>query len=438
MDQGFTDFATLSSQLATDWRMAWVRLLLGPPREGKKPVWAALAIVGSQPDGWELRRWDYEQCTFTTVEMPAAVLAGHLTTGDHILKLDADVVDFSFAESLIQWWRHASRQKYASVELPWPSTSYNLSFTDRVQFGPNDYLSSIDAPSFPAFSSAYSAFFYDERVMTGASQPTLGQITLRIADESARISRVVIGAASLDVWVDGIRVAKTRLELNSATDQGTQIIEEQGKFSFPLPHGLGQDAWVWLKGQDGYIDFRALSGWGGSRSAGVENAVSDDQVENLLALAAQGESTWLEYKAELPGESKDSKRRVFKTVTAFANGEGGTLLFGVDGDDDTGYLVGLDGDSAVLQRRVNDLVRALVTPSPVFTVKAHEVNDKCVIRVDVRENRGVIHALVIDANRPEYYVRRNGSTYHARPEELAALIKPAPSSGPFGLRGVLG
>lgn len=412
--------------------MAWVRLLLGPPQDGRKPVWAVLAVVGPQPEGWEPRRWEYEQCTFTTVEMPATKLAEYLTSGGHELKLDADVAQFSFGESTIQWWRHASRQKYAGVELSWPSTTYNLIFADRVQQGPNDYLSSMDAPSYPAFSTAYSAFFYDERVLTGAGQPTLGQFTLRIATEKARIARVVVGPASLEVWVDGKQVAETRLELNSATDQGTHEIEEPGQFSFPLPHGLGQDAWVWLKGEDGYIDFRSLSGWGGTRSAGVEIATPDDPVADVSALAAQGESTWLEYKAELPGDGKDSKRKVFKTVVAFANGEGGTLLFGVDGDDNVGHIVGLDGDSAVLQRRVNDLMRALVTPPPLCTVRAHKVDEKCVIRVDVRENQGVIHALVVDANHPEYFVRRNGSTYPARPEELAALIKPAPSSGPFG------
>ncbi|MGO8871157.1 MAG: hypothetical protein ACLQPH_07095 [Acidimicrobiales bacterium] len=38
---------------------------------------------------------------------------------------------------------------------------------------------------------------------SGASQPTLGQIKLRILDGRARIRRIVARAASVDVWVDG-------------------------------------------------------------------------------------------------------------------------------------------------------------------------------------------------------------------------------------------
>ena len=160
----------------------------------------------------------------------------------------------------------------------------------------------------------------------------------------------------------------------------------------------------------------------------------EDPVAELSALAAQGESTRLEYKRVLPADSKESKRRVFKTIVTFANGEGGTLLFGVDGDDDTGTIVGVAGDASVLQRKVNDLIRALVMPAPPYTVTAHDVDGKCVLRIDLEGNQGIIYALVLDPNRPEYYVRCNGSTYFARPEELAALVKSNSAPRLVGVR----
>jgi hypothetical protein len=46
-----------------------------------------------------------------------------------------------------------------------------------------------------------------------------------------------------------------------------------------------------------------------------------------------------------------------------------------------------------------------------------------VIRLNVAPGHGVLHALLMDANKPEYYVRRNGSTYYARPEELAVIVQ---------------
>ena len=38
----------------------------------------------------------------------------------------------------------------------------------------------------------------------------------------------------------------------------------------------------------------------------------------------------MEFKRQLPGDSAESKRTVFKTVAAFANGYGGNIVFGVE------------------------------------------------------------------------------------------------------------
>jgi len=110
-------------------------------------------------------------------------------------------------------------------------------------------------------------------------------------------------------------------------------------------------------------------------------------------------------------------------ATGFLSREGGTPLFGVDGDDDACRVVGLEGNPAELQRRVNDLVQGLVVPNPPCTVTAQQIDGRSIIRVDVEPNQGVLFALTVEANRSEYYVRRNGSTYFARPEELAALLR---------------
>lgn len=432
MDQGSIELSAVGPMLGCDKRNAWVKLLLGPAQDGVRPVWSTLAIVGPCPEKWDPSRWEYEQCTFVAVEMKASDLASHIESGVRDLELGTERARLNFNASSIQWMRHASREQYRNVELAWPSVTYNLSFEDQPRSLPGGYLCSMDAPSFPSFTTAFFTFFYDQHVTIGAGQPTLGQFSLVVAEEEWRIAHVVVGAASLDVWVEGSNVTETRLELNSAQDRETLVVHGPDRYTFSLPNGLSQDAWIWLKGERGYLDYRYLSGWGGRHSADIEFALPDDPVADLTALAAQGESTWLEYKRELAADSKESKRKIFKTVVAFANGEGGTLLFGVDGDDNTGSIVGLTGDASVLQRKVNDLIRALVMPGPPCTITAHEIDGKCVLRVDVEANQGLIYALALDQNRPEYYVRRNGSTYCARPEELTALVKSGLPPIPFG------
>jgi hypothetical protein len=75
------------------------------------------------------------------------------------------------------------------------------------------------------------------------------------------------------------------------------------------------------------------------------------------------------------------------------------MLFGVNDD---GAITGLDGDLAEQRRRLRTVLIAEVSPSD-----------------------GTLYALVIDANKSEYYVRRDATTFYARPEELAEIVGKA-------------
>ncbi|MHB1920347.1 MAG: AlbA family DNA-binding domain-containing protein [Acidimicrobiales bacterium] len=142
----------------------------------------------------------------------------------------------------------------------------------------------------------------------------------------------------------------------------------------------------------------------------------------LEALGTQGETENLEYKRELPGTTSKTKRNALETVVAFpANGGGGTLLFGVDGDANVGDICGLAGTASKELRRINGLIRGLVAPDPHVRVTPSTVDGHFVIRVDVPSGGGTIHGLLLEKDKPEYFIRRNGSTYPAQPGDLAAL-----------------
>jgi predicted HTH transcriptional regulator len=106
------------------------------------------------------------------------------------------------------------------------------------------------------------------------------------------------------------------------------------------------------------------------------------------------------------------------------------VLFGV-GDD--GAISGLSGDLAVQRRKLIDLIRSVITPALEVRVRQQAVDGRCVLIAEVAPGNGTLYALVIDANKPEYYVRRDGTTYYARPEKLASITgkPPAPASS-FG------
>ena len=234
----------------------------------------------------------------------------------------------------------------------------------------------------------------------------------------------------MEVLLGGSSLAGTFLELNGAESRAVVAVETS-HVVLRLPHGLPGDAWLWLKRGSDWLDFRSLGRWGGHLSPDVEIEVPEDPVAELTGLAAQGEGANLEYKEKLP-DTKPEKRTVFKTVVAFANGDGGTVLFGVRDD---GEIKGLDGNLAEQRRRLVDLIRSLITPALRVRVRQQELDGRGVLIAEVPPGGGTLHALVLDANKPEYYVRRDGTTYYATPDEVAAIVGRANVSArsPFGL-----
>ena len=97
-------------------------------------------------------------------------------------------------------------------------------------------------------------------------------------------------------------------------------------------------------------------------------------------LISGGEDVSTEFKLELPA-SEASISNVMKTVAAFANGGGGTLLFGID---DHGTLVGLQfEDARRALDRTTQLIRHRVRSHVDFNAEFADVDGKQVLLVRV-------------------------------------------------------
>jgi len=431
VDHGVAALDELRDKLmAAPQRRVWVRALVGPAGNGSAALLSLQAVVGPQPLGWLKHTWTYTQCTFASAQITARRLASLLESGtprELVIDRTRAVVDVQPGQfSSI----HApSLAQYDELRLAWPCSVYTPSITGMTANAPQGYLIGAgDVPSFPVFSGAYAAFFTGNFAVGGTGNPQLGRMSIHCADTGARIVRV--RAASLEVWLDGSLLAGTVLELNGVESRATVPVSKR-RVVFELPGGLPNEAWLWLKRAAEWIDFRSLGGWGGYRSPDIQVDLPEDPGAELSRLAAQGEGVHLEYKEKLP-DTASEKRTVFKTIVAFANGAGGTMLFGVSDD---GAIAGLNGDLAVQRRRLNDLIRSLVTPPAQVCVRQEELDGRGVLIAEVPPGNGTLHALVIEANKPEYYVRRDGTTYYARPEELATIVGKAhmTARSPFAL-----
>jgi hypothetical protein len=243
---------------------------------------------------------------------------------------------------------------------------------------------------------------------------------------------VHVTPTQLTADIHGADVAGAELELSGMTDRDTRRVGGPGTGAFLLQNGLPDDAWLWLKRGTDWLDYRSVdgrSGWTGELGrAGVTIEAPSDPQANVEALLAAGEGPQVEFKRQLPADA-EQKRKQFKTVAAFANGDGGTMVFGMDPDELTVTGLG-DEDPRKLRDHLYALVHGAVVPSPEVLVEHYQVDGKTILVLHVSQGPAPPYGIAVDKssrNKPEFYVRRGSSSYPAQPGELreAARSRPA-------------
>lgn len=427
MDSGTVERKRFAAEVRARRGHVWVRAIVGPSRRRRAPLYVAHVFVGPKPPGWTEATWRYESCTFLAARTTPKRFAAALDSGE--LELGATCATFTFGPGDVwQWRREPSFARLDRFGIPWPTTSYELSLAGLEYQQLPERLVGRDSPSFPTSGAAFDAFFYDNFVATGTMNPTLARIGLRLIDTSGRVRRVEVRPGGLDVVVGGSRVKGAVLELNSPTYRHRTRLAGAGKVSLPLPLGAMDEAWLWLKRGANWLDYRAPRNWGGHSPPDDKLTLMalEDRVAEVTALASQGEGQRMEYKEALPppggGKSRaerEAKRTALKDIVAFANGGGGTVLYGVT---DQGEIVGVDGPAGKARDRLSEFVRSRVFPSPPHAISPKDVDGKLVLVLEVEPNERTLYSLLIDSNKPEYYIRRDGTTYPARADEIAAIF----------------
>ena len=395
MAQRQPDAEVVREMLSRDRRAACIRLVAESPVGGVVPVLYADVTVGGKPPHWFEGRWDYRGWVFVAGRLRAHAVAEAIAGQRDALSIGGLNARFDAGSgSGNRWNQHASETEVSGVRLDWPSKTLTI-MADRPGQPPGEFLVGKQrSPSFPTFAGAFRSFFYGEWQPLSSPVP-LGDVVIRIADRRARFRRVVVRPVAIDAWIGGTAVKGVRLELNCGATQSEYVLKGAGKVTIPFAAGPNQETWLWLKdGRGQWYDYRSFGSWMQTRDQHVEFETPRDPVSEISALASQGETENLEYKRELPGTTSKTKRNALKTVVAFANGGGGTLLFGVDGDDNVGDICGLPGTASKELRRINNLIRGLVAPDPHVRVTPSTVDGHFVIRVDVPSGGGTIHGLL--------------------------------------------
>jgi hypothetical protein len=155
-------------------------------------------------------------------------------------------------------------------------------------------------------------------------------------------------------------------------------------------------------------------------------------------LIKEGESNELEFKSSLRWSYQENKidkkleQVILKTVAGFSNGEGGTLIIGVNDD---GEILGLDrdytslnGDKDAFELHLRNLLNktfgtAFVTSN--INIKFHTIDEKEICKIDIIQGESPIYLEVADKSgmkTEKFYVRSGNSSQELKLSEVNEYV----------------
>ncbi len=398
--------------------------VLSESLEAQNRVWVRLAAVrleadwqlslfevtvGEAPPSWRRQRWGYERAIFVASQPAGATVAKWLTR--ERISLPGLSIKVPLDGS-VDVERRDSNFQGIYERLQWPSREWKVYARDTSGQTLHDELFAAATPAFINFDQAAAAFFgipsKPNRNFSGR------ELVVRQQDCRARIDRVRVRPTELVVDVSGEKLRGMSLTLSGADGPSRQLWARTRQVRLSAPGGLGPGAWLALHREGELLDRRILDpSWGGA-----DFDLEVDASTRVEVLISGGERANVEFKRELPG---GDPANVMKTVAAFANGAGGTLLFGVEND---GQVVGL-GDEHVRQSldRLTNLISDWVRPLPNFECEMVEVAERRVIAINVESGRDAPYGVGTSDRDTRYYVRRAGTTFPATPADVRAFVQ---------------
>ena len=120
-------------------------------------------------------------------------------------------------------------------------------------------------------------------------------------------------------------------------------------------------------------------------------------IHPLKKIIAKGESSTLDFKNTI-----SSAKKIAKTLVAFSNSVGGSILIGVK---DNGYIVGVQQEEEIFM--INSAATIYSKPNINYEVILHEFNDLTVVEIVMREGTQKPYYAQDEDNKWWVYVRIN-------------------------------
>ncbi len=420
MDTTQTDVSDLLAQVHEAEAALWVRLALESRADGWFLSFAEVLVDVGLAEG---RLWDAGDLVLVEEQVaPGVVEAVLLGSG---FELDGrTILPVQRRPQAIREWVPSGR-RYGGVRLAYPAFRFALDPEDTPDGAgqPSGLFVNRSGPSFATRVMALSAFFQHGSDAAWNQRP--GSLTAWVADSRAWIRHVSIGDGRVTVDLAGDEVSGLTIQLSSGLHEESRTVEAPGAVTFTVAT-LDRETLVLLT--DPIVrDLRSISTMGGLRSEDDTVSWHEPDVQ-LDALRFGGESEFVEFKSVMP--TPKSKVGVLKAIPAFANGQGGTLLIGIDDDNSVVGLGDLTTDE--VKDRLTRMIHDSVVPIPAFRVECLELDGLLVAIVEVGPGADKPYAL--SGNPPAFFARHGSNSFPATREEILAWTAPPSPLGRYGMR----
>lgn len=402
----------------------WVRTAWCREEAGTWRLRLLEIIDGPKPSGHNDRDWQYAGVAFSANELPGKRVGNWLNEGK---VTTSDGWEHTLGQPIgrLNWERRESQAQSGYQVLEWPSYEVQLGHlqTNEPQ---RPLLSDTGAPSFASFYNAAAAFFGLEPSQPGGSVPSFA--AFRRVDTRARINRVKISEDELLVEVEGTSLDGLTIELAGDAPGSAEVLKTHDAIAtttFPLPNGLPLGAWIVVRIGSEWLDRRVLS-WPRARGQEAGVTVEVAAMTKIDAFLAARESDTVEFKRDIP-EAESTRAKAMKTVCAFANGSGGSLLFGVTDDYE---VVGVPKARASKYKdTLSELVDAWVEPAPTYSFEVLPIEGTEMVVIELVVDAGLALFGSSKPNEPRrVYVRHHSRSVPARVREIEGIVRARSNS----------
>jgi hypothetical protein len=306
-------------------------------------------------------------------------------------------------------FRQYSGRRWGLYTLPWPCRYFNFRLSQQAFQPPRHILA---RPGLPPFGEWYEAVgdFFGVQDADGISNHQGFAVVLY--DFRARIREICLSSRRIDVAVESRDLSREKLVVQVFARRGASMISspdlllDESGADFEAPFEPTEFAVALLERERGeLVDNRKLNLRYRRDEPEFHIRTSVSQIADLLM---SGEGPTVEFK-----ESLTDKEKVLRTIAAFANTSGGTLVLGVD---DHGLPVRSIESSE--RDRLTQMIGSDIEPpiEPVFEAVHYEGRDLILIHIPpgeaqphVLRGRGI-------------FVRRGATSRQISKAELEEMI----------------